>query len=395
MRKRVTILGSTGSVGENALRVIAEHREQCEVVGLAAHTNIERLQEQLETWQPPGVVVWDEAKAAELRRRVAGQSVRVCSGTDGLRALVTDPACDIVVAAMSGVVGLEPLLAALAARKTVALANKEPLVMAGELVMATARASGAHLIPVDSEHSALFQCLETVQRAAVARLYITGSGGPLKDLAVGELATVERSSVLNHPRWKMGPKITVDSATLMNKGLELIEAHWLFDMPLERLTILIHPEAAVHAMVELCDGTLLSVVATCDMRLPIQYALSYPERWPSAAPRLQWTQPQAWHFEPPDLTKFPCLRLASDAARQGGTIPAVLNAANEVAVQAYLRGDLAFPDIAQLIAHVVAAATPAPAQSLEAILAADRWARMTAEHWLATERRKPMMVLQQ
>ena len=391
-KKRITILGATGSIGESALAVIAEHPEAFEVTGLAAHSNIERLAAHARAHRPARVAVWEPERAEALRHALRDEPVDVLEGIEGLTALATDPACDLVLVATSGVEGLRPLLAAVAAGKAVALANKESLVIAGELIMAGVAASGSRLIPVDSEHSALFQCLQGLPRAAIARLYIMGSGGPLREVAPEALHTVDMTQVLNHPRWKMGRKITVDSATLMNKGLEVIEAHWLFGQPFDRMEVLIHPEAVVHAMVELVDGTLMTVAAACDMRLPIQYAFSYPERLASRVPRLAWAEPRAWHFEPPNPRKFPCLALAWEAARAGGTAPAILNAANEVAVLAYLDGDIAFVQIPRLIEAALARVPSAAVTSLDAVLAADAAARAQAREHILVCRRKAVTV---
>ena len=392
MKKRITILGSTGSIGESALRVIAEHPEAFVVAGLAAHSNVARLEAQVRAHHPERVAVWEPQPAAALRRALHGTATDVAEGRDGLIALATDPACDLVLIATSGVEGLRPLLAALAAGKAVALANKESLVMAGALVMATVAASAGTLIPVDSEHNALFQCLQGVARADVERLYIMGSGGPLHALTSEEISTVGMAQVLQHPRWNMGRKITVDSATLMNKGLEVIEAHWLFGQPFDRIEVLIHPEAAVHAMVRLVDGALITVAAHCDMRLPIQYAFSHPRRLPSDVPGLTWSVPRAWHFEPPDPQKFPCLGLAWAAARAGGTAPAILNAANEVAVHAYLQQEMSFTRIPRLIEAVLAQLPSTSADSLDAVLAADRHARAAARELVAAGGRNTVTV---
>ncbi|MDP3767060.1 MAG: 1-deoxy-D-xylulose-5-phosphate reductoisomerase, partial [Dehalococcoidia bacterium] len=291
--RRVAVLGSTGSIGRNALDVIASHPEQLSLAGLATRSRVEALAEQVRTFNPPRVAVWEPEKAIELARLVPGTAPLI--GLDGLTALATHPDVDIVVVATSGREALVPLIRAIQAGKRIALANKELLVMAGELIMRLVRARGTSLVPVDSEHAGLFQCLAGLDRAQVRQLVVTGSGGPLWTKSAAEIASATREQVLAHPKWSMGPKITVDSATLMNKGLEVIEARWLFDLPLDRLKVLIHPEAAVHALIELIDGAWLAQVAPCDMRLPIQYALSYPERWESRnVPRLDLTQLGAW-----------------------------------------------------------------------------------------------------
>ena len=380
--KRVVVLGSTGSVGVNALRVIAEHPEAFQVAGLAARSNIERLAEQIAQHRPSLAAVHDADRAAALAGRVSG-ATRVVAGLDGLRQAATLPDADIVVAAMSGSDGLVPLLDAIAAGKQIALANKEAMVMAGELIVRQLGHHQATLIPVDSEHSAIFQCLHGHAAPAVARLCLTGSGGPLRTIPQDQFAALSSDVILTHPKWRMGPKITVDSATLMNKGLEIIEARWLFGVPVERIDVLIHPEACIHSLVEFVDGSVLAQLASNDMRLPIQYALSFPERLPCSCPRLSLQELRTLTFEPPDLAKFPCLGMAQQAARDGGTAPVALNAANEMAVQAYLEGRWPFVGIPDVIARVLSRHHRAPADTLEAILQADHWAREEAARAMA------------
>ena len=375
--KRVAIIGSTGSIGTSTLDVIARHPAQLRIIGLAARQNIDVLAQQIACVDPTLVSVWEDAKADALSRRLDGRRVR--SGPDGLLELATHPDVDVVVIASSGRDALVPLIRAIEAGKRIALASKELLVMAGPLLMRLARERQTTLVPIDSEHAALFQCLQGVPPAHVARLTITGSGGPLWPLAPEARACATREQVLAHPKWHMGPKITVDSSTLMNKGLEVIEAQWLFGLPLERFRVVIHPEAAVHALVELIDGTCLAQLSPCDMRLPIQYALSYPDRWERPAPALSLTQLGSLHSFEPDLEEFPCLRLALEAAAAGGTACVVLNGANDVAVAAYLEGELPFGEIPRVIADTLAPHAAIAQPSLEEILAADRWARHTAQ----------------
>ena len=375
--KRVAVLGSTGSIGRNTLDVIASHPEQLALAGLATRSRVEVLAQQMAQYSPPRVAVWEPEKAMELSRLVPGASPLI--GLDGLTQLATDPDVDIVVIATSGREALVPLIRAIQAGKRIALANKELLVIAGELIMRLVREHGTSLVPVDSEHAGLFQCLAGLSRAQVRQLVVTGSGGPLWTWPAAEIPSASRAQVLAHPKWTMGPKITVDSATLMNKGLEVIEARWLFDLPLARLKVLIHPEAAVHALIELVDGSWLAQVAPCDMRLPIQYALSYPERWESrTVPRLDLTRMGAWRFHEPDTDRFPCLRLALDAAASGGTACVALNGANDAAVHAFLDDQIAFGDIPRVIAETLEHHRPVPHPSLEEILAVDAWARTTA-----------------
>ena len=383
---RVAVLGSTGSIGTNTLDVIARHPERLSVVGLAARSRIEALEQQIASYQPELAVVLDEEAAATLRARSRGPT-KILQGVEGLIRLATHPAVDVVVVGTSGSEALLPLLRAIEAGKRIALASKELLVMAGELIMRSVREHNTCLIPVDSEHAALFQALRGVAREQVERIILTGSGGPLWSLDHGQQDGVSRAQVLRHPKWQMGPKITVDSATLMNKGLEVIEARWLFDMPLDRIRVVIHPQAVIHAMVELVDGSCLAQMSLCDMRLPIQAALSFPERWPTALPRLRWTQMQGLQFFEPDLDRFPCLRLALEAARRGGSACAVLSAANEVAVWAYLRDELAFSDIPGVIGETLDDHATIAHPTLEEILAQDRWARHTAQELIQQSKR--------
>jgi 1-deoxy-D-xylulose-5-phosphate reductoisomerase len=324
------------------------------------------------------VVVLDEGKAAQLQARFNG-TPEILHGVEGLIRLATHPEVDVVVVGTAGSEVLLPLVRAIEAGKRIALASKELLVMAGELIMRKVSEHKTPLIPVDSEHAALFQCLHGIPREQVTGIILTGSGGPLWSLDPAALSTVTPEQVLRHPKWQMGPKITVDSATLMNKGLEVIEARWLFDMPLERIRVLIHPQALIHAIVELVDGSCLAQMSICDMRLPIQYALSVPERWPTSLPRVRWTELSGLQFFEPDLARFPCLRLALEAARRGGTACTVLSAANEMAVWAYLRGELAFAEIPHVVTELLEQHEPIARPTLEQILAVDAWTRQHAE----------------
>lgn len=374
--KRVAVLGSTGSIGRNALEVIASHPDRLQLVGLAARSQTDLLIEQIRKFSPRLIGVWDSDKAKSVSQ-AAGRD-GVLSGREGLIQLATDPGVDTVVVAMSGCEALIPLMRAIQAGKRIALASKELLVMAGELIMRLVREHGTSLVPIDSEHAGLFQCLQGVLPEQVARLVVTGSGGSLWGLSSAQRQRVTREQVLAHPKWSMGRKITVDSATLMNKGLELIEAHWLFQVPFERLRVVIHPEAVVHAMVELIDGTFLAQMSVCDMRFPIQYALSFPERWQARWPQLELTQLSALQFFDPDLEQFPCLGLAMRAFETGGSACAVLNGANETAVGAYLEDQLLFADIPRVIAEVLEQHTAVAHPTLDEILAADSWSRKVA-----------------
>ena len=372
--RRIAVLGSTGSIGRNTLDVITAHPDKLQLAGVAVHSRIDVLAEQIERFHPPLVAVWEEERAAELAAATGRRDLLI--GVEGLTALATHPDVDVVVVATSGSDALIPLVRAIQAGKRIALASKELLVMAGELIMRLVQEHGTSLVPVDSEHAALFQCLQGAAPHDVVRLIITGSGGPLWGQPASRQRSVTHREVLTHPKWHMGPKITVDSATLMNKGLEVIEARWLFRMPLSRIQIVIHPEAVVHALIELVDGAVLAQLSPCDMRLPIQYALSFPERWPnSELPRLSLTQLSMLHFVEPDLNQFPCLRLALDAAAEGGSACIVLNGANTTAVQAYLEEQIPFMEIPRVIEDTLAQHHPVAHPTLDEIVTIDAWAR--------------------
>lgn len=376
-RQRIAVLGSTGSIGRQTLEVAGAMPDRFEVVALAAGRNVALLAEQAAKTRPRLVAVADEASACRLKEMV-DPSVRVTWGTQGLVEAAVESQADIVVVAVVGAAGLVPTLSALAAGKRVALANKEALVAGGKVVMRALAAGGGELLPVDSEHSAIFQCLQGESRSAVRRLILTASGGPFRTATVEEMERATPEDALRHPTWSMGGKITVDSATLMNKGLEVIEAHWLFGIEYERIEVLIHPQSIVHSMVEFVDGSVKAQLGPPDMRLPIQYALCYPERAPKAWSELSLARAAALTFEPPDFERFPCLALAYEAGRAGGTAPAALNAANEVAVEAFLKGRIGFRDIARCVETVLEAHTVEEADDLESILAADAWARREA-----------------
>lgn len=383
--KRIVILGSTGSIGVNALGVARLLGDQCRVVGLSAHSNTELLLEQIRAYQPEVVSVWDESTARDIRAkgiRVRGRSLSVLSGLDGLLALAKWPSSNFVLSSVVGAVGLQPLLVALQAGKTVALANKEALVMAGELVMETARRAKATLLPVDSEHSAIFQCLQGHGAATVKRLILTASGGPFYR-SKKSLAHVTVKQALNHPTWKMGRKITIDSATLMNKGLETIEAAILFGLPIDQVDIVIHPQSIVHSFVDFVDGAMLAQLSWPDMCLPIQYAMTFPTRVGGRLTSLDLAKAARLDFFEPNFERFPCLTLARDAAREGGTAPTVLNAADEVAVHAFLDERIRFTDIPTIVEKTLTKHKRQHHPSLEVILEADRWARATAEELIA------------
>lgn len=375
----IAILGSTGSIGTSALEVIARFPERYRVVALAAGRRVAALAEQVRRFRPELVSVPGPAEARALRALLGAGAPEILHGDEGLQAVATAPGAAAVLTSVVGTLGLKPTVAAIAAGKRILLANKETLVAAGELVMNLARERGVPILPVDSEHNALFQCLQGQPAAGIRRLLLTASGGPFRGCTRAELEQVTPEQALRHPRWVMGPKITVDSATLMNKALEMIEARWLFGVPMDRVEVVIHPESIVHSLVEYVDGSLLAQLAVPDMKLPIQYALAYPERLEATVPRLDLVAAGRLTFEAPDLETFPSLNYARVADTMGGTMPAVMNAANEVAVSRFLAGALSFTGIFRTVEAVMAAHTPVPHPGLEEILAADAWARRTAE----------------
>ena len=371
MPKSVCVLGSTGSIGCQTLDIIAAFPERFTVYALSAHSQVALLAEQARRFHARVAVIAREELAPALRDALAGSGTRVLAGMAGLREVAADPACDLVVTALVGAAGLLPLLDAARAGKTIALANKEPLVAAGELVMAAVDAGHATLLPVDSEPSAIFQCLQGQQRGGVAQLLLTASGGALKHHTAEQLQRVTPAEALQHPTWSMGAKITVDSATLMNKGLEVIEAHWLFAMPLPAIRIVIHPQSIIHSLVEFQDGSLLAQLGQPTMRTPIQYALGYPERLPHNWAPLDLFQHGTLTFTAPDFARFPALALALEAARAGGTMPCCLNAANEVAVAAFLDQRISFMAIPRLVERALARHHSIPHPTLEQVLAVD------------------------
>jgi 1-deoxy-D-xylulose-5-phosphate reductoisomerase len=384
----IAILGSTGSIGCNALSVVESFGDgRFRVVALAAGRNVERLAAQVERHGPELVAVEDESAAESLRAELKRRGLRVprvLTGEAGLVEVATHDAARTVVSATVGAVGFVPTLRALEAGKRVALANKETLVIAGELMTRAARTSGAELLPVDSEHNALHQCLRGERREEVRRLVLTASGGPFREKSLGAMRSATVEEAMRHPTWSMGAKITIDCATLMNKGLEVIEARWLFGFGADEIDIVVHPESVVHSMIELVDGSVIAQLGVTDMRHAIQYALTYPERHACASlPPLDLTKLSALHFEEPDTARFPCVLLAYRALREGGTLPAALNAANEEAVKAFLAGSLRLTDIPVIIERVMDAHETRPASSLEVVREVDRHAREEAAREIA------------
>jgi 1-deoxy-D-xylulose-5-phosphate reductoisomerase len=378
---RVVVLGSTGSIGCNTLGVIEHSDGRLRAWGLSGHRSWEILREQAQTFRPRFVAVTDEASAGRLHTELAGLDVELLEGRDGVVRMVQDPATDRVLNAIVGAAGLEGTWAALEAGKTVALANKETLVVAGPQVMAQARARGGTILPVDSEHSAIFQALQAGNRKEVRRVILTSSGGPFRGRSRAQLRSVTAEEALQHPTWKMGPKITVDSATLMNKALEVIEARWLFGLEPHQVEVVIHPESVVHSMVEFVDGSVVAQLSPPDMRLPIQYALTYPERRPCPGPRFDLSRGCALHFEPPDRETFPCLDLGFEVMARGGTAGAALNAANEAAVARFLDGELGFLDIARACRAALDAHDFDPNPSLDQLWRVDARARLEVQSW--------------
>jgi len=381
--KRIIILGSTGSIGINALDVMAKFPDRFKVVALAAGWNSERLEEQIRRFQPRIASLMSEEAAAKLRDRCRDLDVQIVSGMDGMIEVATHPEGDLVIAAIVGAAGLVPTLSAIRAKKPIALANKEAMVMAGQLVTGEARRHGVTIFPVDSEHSAIFQSMEGHRRENIRKLILTASGGPLLKTPLAKMRHVTPKQALKHPNWKMGAKITIDSATLMNKGLEVIEARWLFDTPPSRIEVLIHPQSVIHSMVEYVDGSVIAQLGIPDMRAPLSYALSHPERLALELQPLNLTEIGQLTFMTPDEKRFPCLGYAYEAIRVGGTLPAVLNAANEEAVNAFLKERIKFLDIGKVIRKTMDAYHPTEPKTLEHILEADAWARKRAQQAMA------------
>ena len=381
-RRRIAILGSTGSIGTQALDVIAQHPDLFEVELLTANNNADLLIEQALRFQPNQVVICNPDLYNRVAEALQPRMIKVFAGIDSVCDLMGSGHIDMVLAAMVGFSGLKPTLAALEAGKAVALANKETLVAAGSIVMPLARKHQAPVIPVDSEHSAIFQCLQG-ERVEPSSIILTGSGGPFRTMPAAEMAGITREAALNHPRWKMGAKVTVDSASLMNKGLELIEARWLFDMEPDKIEVVIHPQSVIHSMVRFSDGCVMAQLSNPDMRLPIQYALSYPYRIPLAMEPLNLVKLGSLTFEEPDTRRFPCLEIARECIRKGGNAPCIMNAANEEAVAAFLADRLRFVDIPEIIGETLARASFLPAPALEEIYSTNFESRRIASERIA------------
>ena len=378
--RRLSILGSTGSIGKNTLEVISRHPDKFRVTALSARSNIKLLEEQVRTFRPEIVAVYDEDAADTMKNK--GLPVKILAGMDGLVEAATLTETDMVVSAVVGSDGLLPTYAAVKAGKDIALATKEALVMAGKIVMSEAAARGVKIIPVDSEHSSLFQCLNGRSMDEIEKVILTASGGPFLRKNKSELADVTPSAALKHPNWTMGEKISIDSATLMNKGLEVIEAFWLFDLPLEKIDVILHPQSIIHAMVKFVDGSVIAHMSRPDMKGPISYALSYPDRFDNVLPVLDFAKIRELTFEDPDMDKYPSLNLTYNALKIGGTMPCVLNAANEVAVEAFLHEKIPFTEITGIVDSTMSRHTVSEGASIDEVLSASEWAKGCAKEFV-------------
>lgn len=373
--KNICILGSTGSIGTQALDIIRRRREDYKIVALAVNCSYEELYRQALEFSPKYVVLYNPANAAKLQEMLKGSGVKVLTGMDGLEFVASLPEVDILLTAVVGMIGLKPTIAGIRAGKTIALANKETLVAGGQVVYNELYNSKASIMPVDSEHCAIFQCLKGNNKSEVRRLILTASGGPFRGYKLEDLKNITPKEALKHPRWNMGQKISIDSATLMNKALEVIEAHWLFGMDYDKIDVIIHPQSIIHSMVEYVDGSIIAQMSNTDMRHPIQYALEYPERKDSSIGYLNLAGLNSLTFEEPDMDTFKALELGYRAGRAGGTLPAVMNAANEVAVMRFLDGKISFPEITEAVKQTMDAHKSISEVTLDCILDADRWAR--------------------
>lgn len=388
MKKKITILGSTGSIGMSTLQVVEQFPERFEIVGLTAQQNISRLEKQMRQFHPQIVAVADEARGQELRERCKDLDVEIVTGERGIVQAATHPDVEIVMSAIVGFAGLIPTYQAVLANKHIALANKETLIVAGSLIVPEIKKRGLSLLPVDSEHNAIFQSLQGHRHSNIYKILLTCSGGPFRTYPQERLKTVTLEDALRHPNWAMGQKITIDSATLMNKGLEVIEAHWFFGMNFSDIEVVIQPQSIVHSMVEYIDGSIISQMGVSDMKIPIAYALAYPERLNLDVPRLKLPKFGSLTFEEPDFEKFPCLKYGYQAGEIGGTMPTVLNAANEVAVDLFIRRKIVFMDIPRTIHHVMESHEVQPVSSLEVVIEADQWARKEARSFMLYGKKK-------
>ena len=377
--KQIAILGSTGSIGTQTLDVVRQHPEAFSVYALTAHRNVDMLIQQALEFNPAVVCIADEAYYPRLREALSDLPIQVMAGEKAIAEMVTMPEIDVVVAAMVGYAGLRPTIEAIRAKKTIALANKETLVVAGEIICRLAQRYKVNILPVDSEHSAIFQCLVGESRDSIEKLLLTASGGPFRTFTYEQMLHVIAAQALQHPNWEMGAKITIDSASMMNKGFEVIEARWLFDIPVEKIQVLVHPQSVIHSAVQFVDGSVKAQLGTPDMRIPIQYALTYPERWHSDVPRLDLFATKQLTFEEPDMQRFPNLRLAYEAMEKGGNMPCILNAANEVVNLAFREGRCGFLQMSEVIAETMAKTTFITEPTYEDYVQTDRLARQIAK----------------
>lgn len=385
--RTLTLLGSTGSIGQSTLDVVRRHKDEYRIHALVAGKNLGRLAEQIAEFDPRFAVVAAEEDIGRLRERLNGRAnPEILAGAAARVEVATAPEVDFVMSAIVGVAGMEATYEAARRKKRIGLANKETLVAGGRLVIQAAREAGAEIIPVDSEHNGAHQCLRAGRRHEVTRLLLTASGGPFRNTSQADMAKVSPAEALNHPTWRMGPRITIDSATLMNKGFEVIEACWLFDLPTRQVDVVVHPQSTVHAMVEYNDGSIVAQISATDMRMPIQYALTYPERADAPVPRLDWTEARTWEFHAPDFERFPLLRLAYQAQEAGGSATCTLNAADEVAVEAFLNEQISFPAIAAVVEETLAEVPSRNASSMGELLEIDRESRRVA-HQIAGRKR--------
>lgn len=382
MKKKIAILGSTGSIGTQTLEVVAAYPERYEVYALCAHRSIDKLIEQARTFHPEVVCIADETLYPALCEALSDLEIKVWAGEDAIAQMVTMPSIDVVVAAMVGYAGLRPTIEAIKAGKTIALANKETLVVAGEIICALAQQYHAPILPVDSEHSAIFQSIVGEDHSEIEKILLTASGGPFRTYTLDQMRQVTAAEALKHPNWDMGAKITIDSATMMNKGFEVIEAKWLFGVPVDKIEVLVHPQSIVHSAVQFTDGAIKAQLGAPDMRLPIQYALSFPERLASDFPRVDWTQMTQLTFEQPDLQRFPNLQLAYEAMRRAGTVPCVLNAANEVVNLAFRQNKCGFLQMSDIIAETMDKTSFVLSPTYEEYVAIDKEARIKAQELL-------------
>jgi 1-deoxy-D-xylulose-5-phosphate reductoisomerase len=385
MTKRIAILGSTGSIGTNALKVIDALGAEYKVVALTAHNNAELLAEQVRKFKPKIAVITNPAKLNTLKKLLSGVKTEIYAGDKGLSIAASSGDVDIVIAAVVGAAGLEAILSAAKAGKILAIANKEPLVIAGELLTKVAKQSGAKILPVDSEHSAVFQALQSGNVSEISRIILTASGGPFRGATAEQIQNATVEQALAHPTWNMGKKITIDSATMMNKALEIIEAKWLFDVPVEKIEVLVHPESIIHSMVEFVDGSVIAQMSEPDMRLPIQYALTFPKRIKGITNRLRLEEIGSLTFEKPDMEVFKALKIGYEVSKAGGTAAAVFNAANEAAVKEFLEGTIKFVNIVEIIEYCLAKHKVKTEATLEELVLADNWARNEAKEWLMSK----------